>query len=476
MEYFLDEVTSRERVLENMDAMNAFGNRLTGTKGHNAFCLWLQEQLRAMGLEVKSKTYDFEKWEAKRCALDIEGESIPVSSPFHYSGLTGEEGVTAQLRLTGNSPLSFAAARGKIAVVRIKNLEHISSRIAFNKRASLPQGLEVEKSYRGPVSTAFVKTLLTFPALKTSGVKGVICVWEGMSDKMAEGQCLNFILDYLGVPVLWVNETQGKKVIAAAKAKKRATLTLTGSLEPAQTCSFYAVIEGTDKSGKEAVIVNTHTDGCNFCEENGGVGMLELARYFKAHPCRRTLIFAFVTGHFRLPVFRVGLLPSNQATGRWLKDNKALWNGEKYKAVAGCAVEHLGCTEWKDKNGVYMQTNAVDTELVYTGNKNLDKLYYEAAAERTLLRTMTLRGHNTMHFGEGQPLSKKGIPEIALVTAPDYLCSVDPTGNAHMDKFDLELMYQQLHTFARCIMLLDAKSKKQIGKSQPYSLGLGKLK
>ena len=81
-----------------------------------------------------------------------------------------------------------------------------------------------------------------------------------------------------------------------------------------------------------------------------------------------------------------------------------------------------------------------------------------------------------MPFGEGQPLSKKGIPEIALVTAPDYLCSVDPTGNAHMDKFDLELMYQQLHTFARCIMLLDAKSKKQIGKSQPYSLGLGKLK
>lgn len=71
------------------------------------------------------------------------------------------------------------------------------------------------------MSTSFVKTLLTFPFLKTSKVKGVVCIWEGMSDEMVEGQCLNFILPYLKVPVVWVNETQGKKVAEAAKAKNR---------------------------------------------------------------------------------------------------------------------------------------------------------------------------------------------------------------------------------------------------------------
>ena len=76
----------------------------------------------------------------------------------------------------------------------------------------------------------------------------------------------------------------------------------------------------------------------------------------------------------------------------------------------------------------------------------------------------------------GQPLSKKHIPEIALVTAPDYLCSVDRTGKAHMDKFDLGLMYEQLHTFVRCIEILDGMTRKEIGRSQPYSLGLGRLK
>lgn len=304
----------------------------------------------------------------------------------------------------------------------------------------------------------------------------MICVWEDMSDAMVDGQCLNFILGYLKVPVLWVNETEGKKVFAAAKAKKSATLRLTGRIErDAVTESFHAVIKGTGGTD-EAIIVNTHTDGCNFSEENGGVGMLAMMRWFKAHPAKRNLIFVFVTGHFRLPVFRVGIMTSNQATGRWLKDNKEMWNGGRYKAVAGCSVEHLGCTEWKDVNGVYTRTNNIDTELVYTGNKHLDDVYYKAVQGRTLLRTMTLRGHNTMHFGEGQPLSKKHIPEIALVTAPDYLCSVDYSGKSHMDKFNLDLMYEQIHTFVRCVEILDGMTKKEIGRSQPYSLGLGRLK
>jgi len=304
----------------------------------------------------------------------------------------------------------------------------------------------------------------------------MIVIWEGMSDDMVEGQVLNFILSYLKVPMLWVNESTGKEVLKAAKAHKEATLKLTGSIEKANTESFCCILKGTDTSSNEAIIVNTHTDGCNFSEENGPIGILAMMDYFKKHPTKKTIIFAFVTGHFRLPIFRIGIMTSNQATGKWLNDNKALWNGEKYKAIAGCSVEHLGCTEWKDVNGKYQKTNDIDAELVYTGNKNMDKIYYEAIKDRTLIRTMTLRGHNTMHFGEGQPLSKKHIPEIALVTAPDYLCSVDPTGNEHMDKFNLDLMYEQVQTFINCVNIIDTKTKKEIGKSQAYSFGLGRLK
>lgn len=476
MEIFKDDLPAKSEIMFNMEKMNSFGSRLTGEKGQNDFTGWLKEEIRAMGYEVKAKRYTFEKWEATDYSLTVDGSEIKISSPFPYSGLTDADGVTGKLVNVFNNPFDFQRARGKIGVCRIKNLSKISSKIAFNKRASIPENLEIEKSYRGPVSTSFVKTLLTFWSAKLSGMKGMICVWEDMSDAMVEGQVLNFILGYLGVPMVWVNETEGKKVIEAAKNKKTATLKLVGTIDKnAETESFHAILKGTTE-GNEAIIINTHTDGCNFSEENGAIGILPMMRYFRQHPTKRTLIFVFVTGHFRLPVFREGIMTSNQATGRWLAENKNLWNGKTYKAVAGVSVEHLGCTEWKDVDGEYVKTNDIDTELVYTGNKQMDKIYYEALKGRKFVRTVTLRAHNTMHFGEGQPLSKKRIPEIALVTAPDYLCSVDPTGNNHMDKFNLDLMCEQIETFIRCVLIIDGKTRKEIGKSQGMSVGLGKLK
>ena len=148
MELFLDEVTSKERVIDDMNRMNSFGggDRLTGTQGQRDYCEWLKSEIRAMGIDVVSKQYTFDRWGAKDWSLTVGGSPVHVSSPFHYSGLTGEEGVTAKLCTVCNNPLDFLRARGKIAVCHIKNLSLISSKVAFNKRNSLPHDLEVEKS------------------------------------------------------------------------------------------------------------------------------------------------------------------------------------------------------------------------------------------------------------------------------------------------------------------------------------------
>jgi len=471
-----EDLVSKEVVLKDQETMNSFGLRVTGTKGQHDYCSWLKDQIKALGIEVASKEYKFDRWESDKVSLVVDGKPMHVSSPFPYSGLTDEKGVTGKLVKVHNTPLGFQMARGKIAVLRIKDLAGITSKIAFNMRNCYPQGTTIDPFYKGPVATSFMKTLLTFWAAKLSGMKAMICIWENISDEMAEGQWLNFILDYLKVPMIWVNDTDGKELLKAAKAHKTATVTLTGRIEKDATSeSFHAIIKGTDPT-KEAIIINTHTDGCNFVEENGGIGMLEMMKYFVKHPTKRTLIFVFVTGHFRLPVFRVGHLTSNQATGRWLDENKALWKNGTYDAVAGVCVEHLGCTEWKDRNGKYTQTNEIDLEVVYTGNKAMDKIYYEAIKDRKVSRTVTLRTHNTMHFGEGQTLCARKVPEIALVTAPDYLCSVDTTGNHHMDKFNLDLMCEQIESFINIVNIIDVTPKKVMGKPQGTSLGLGRLK
>ena len=92
-------------------------------------------------------------------------------------------------------------------------------------------------------------------------------------------------------------------------------------------------------SAEETIIVNTHTDGPNATEENGGVGIVALAKYFSKiakSERKRTLVFPLTTGHFASP---------------WVPSIRGFIT--KYpdvikKTVAAVTVEHLGCKEWMD--------------------------------------------------------------------------------------------------------------------------------
>ncbi len=466
-----DSLYSKEKMLDGVNTMNNFGLRYTGNKAHKDFVEYLKSEIHDMGLETQSTKYNFERWESKDASITVDGQEIKVASAFPYSGETPIDGITAPLKEVGYFFGHFCAPN-QIGVVHIKNLSMLSSKIAFHKRNSYPAGQEIEKSYRGPVAASFVKTVV-YDLLKLSKVKALICIWEDMSDEMVDKQYLNFILGYLKVPVLWVNETEGKKLLELTRQKKSATLKLIAEKEAnCETESFCTILKGTDTT-KEAIIINTHTDGNNCVEENGAISMLALIDYFKNHPTKHTLIFVFTTGHLKLREFSKG---HDQATSRWLEDNKDLWKGTNggYYAYAGVSVEHLGCIEWKDIDGVYQKSNDIDTELVYTGNKKMDEIYYKAIEDRTQIRTITLRGHNTLHFGEGQPLFNRKIPTISLVTAPDYLCA--EADDHQMSKFDINLFYEQTTTFVNCIELLDQESSNTLGKAQGYSWGVGKLK
>ena len=460
-----------------VERMNACGSRTTGSRGHNEFVGYIKRQLEEMGVPYKSDLKYFDRWEAKRCALVIHSElgdlPVHVSSPFPYSGETPPEGITAEAVPILGKHVDFFLAKDKIAVVRLKDFKSVYSGIAFNQKSALPETLRVQKFYRGPVATAFVK----FPFLQLAhsmGVKACICIWEDMSDAMVEGQYLNFVLDYQGIPALWVNETEGRRVLEACRRRDRLTLTLEAEKEPgAKGESVCAVIEGENDA--ESVIVNTHTDGVNCVEENGAIALLAMMRCFLERKPARTLVFVFVCGHFRLPKFKAPGAISDQATSLWLHNHRELWDGKDghRRAVAGLTAEHLGCTEWKDFYGEYRQTDPVDVEVVYTGNKKMDEIYFQSLQGRTKVRTVTLRGHNFLHFGEGQSLFNAGIPEIALVTSPDYLCAESPTHE--MEKFDPELMYQQTVSFVRMAQIIGETPTEALGRADQYSFGVGKV-
>lgn len=467
----INSIITQNEMLDRINRMNSFGVRLTGSKSQLDFIRYLKDEIHAMGIKTYSDPFFFNRWEAKHAELNVYSanreENIHISSVFPYSGETDEEGICAPLHFVEEKHIGFAAAKNKIAVVKIEELDFLPSTLAFNIRNKYPESASIPEKYNGPVATSFVN----FPFLrsaKAAGCKGVICIWQKMSDSMIEGQYLPFILGYQGIPSVWVNATDGEKLIEAAKNEAAASFTLIAEKEEnAYTESFYVILPGKNKS--EAIIINTHTDGTNCIEENGPIAMLSLMKYFKEKELDRTLIFVFVTGHFRLPNFKTVNGGGVQATSKWLAAHPDLWDGKNghLKAVACVSVEHLGSKMFKDVDGEYKQVGDVETELVYTGNDTLDGIYYDAIKNREKINTITLRGHNFLHFGEGQPPFNCGIPEISLVTAPDCLTVI--SDNHEMDKFDISLMYEQTETFIRIIEALLPMPKESIGKCEGYS-------
>lgn len=466
---------SKENMLKGMNDMNAFGSRLTGSKGHHEFVEYLKTQVRAIGYEPVSDVKTFERWEEKESRLVLHTKKgdveVPVASAFPYSGETGPEGITAKTgKITKLRPLK------KIVVMRMPDFSRIPAAVAFSERRAMPADLHVTKFYKGPVAVAFIKATVGIFLAKFTGAKAAVFIWQKMSKEMVQGQYLNFILGHLGIPTLWVDEEAGKALLKARKKKTKATLTLDAEIEKNATAeSFYVIVPG--KNHKENIIINTHTDGVNAVEENGPIAMLEMLRYYKTHQPERDLIFAFVAGHFRLPAFehKNSIAPVQQATSGWLNDHRDLWDGKRRHpyTVAALALEHFGCEEWKDVDGVYQKTNDVDIELTYTGNQVMDDILYRALEEeRSKVRTVSLHPHNFMHFGEGQSTFNVGIPDISLCVAPDYLTVVSE--GQEMEKFDLDLMEEQVRAFIRMEQLINEKSAKELGHADFYSFGYGK--
>jgi hypothetical protein len=430
-------------------AMQGFGPRLTGNAAHAAFVRFLQQELENIGLEVHRDTTAFTRWECRAAALHgADGDPIPVSSAYPYSGSTGPQGIEAELSAQKPGP----GLKGRIALVEAGN-------------AALPQAL-IFRTRRGSAKLPFLTrnpvvggTLGTsLKPFREAGARGVLFIWNHISEENAAGQYLPFTSPWQDLPALWVGPAAGRRL--RAMAGERVRLTLDALREPASSGTIFACLPGRDE--KNLVIINTHTDGPNAYEENGPAALLALANYFSRIPVSRRrygLLFLMVTGHFQLPQFGV----NGQASGRWLQAHREFWEGGSgKKAVAGITLEHLGAREWQDRRdfSAFEPTGRNEAELVYTGNRVMTELY-----RRTIVpgngRQQVMLKPSLLYFGEGEPLFHAGIPTISLVPAPQYLCA-----EGGIEKISLDLMERQIRDFAGILHRLDEKEPEALGTAE----------
>ncbi|MCA1438522.1 MULTISPECIES: hypothetical protein [unclassified Bradyrhizobium] len=453
MEFFaVDHDTIRAELMY----LESLGSRISGSKSHDQLVEHVKQQWADFGMRVHEDVLHFDRWSMAAenpdgLRLKIDGRDIAISSVFPYSGTTGPLGTEKQLyRLRGPIP-RWTKARGGIAVVEVRNRE-------------FPFDAAVKTWDRARAWGKTTMPLLpaTFAGLglaraRRAGVEAVIFAWRGISIFNAKGQYLPFTLPYQNIPAVFVAGDDADFVLDAASRARRATLILDAVIERNSAMrTVWAAVEGRG-APHETVLVVSHSDGTNIVEENGHIGVVELARQTVAHPLARTVIFVLTAGHLRIPA----VTEDGQATSRWLRDHPQWWAGGPgdRHAVAGLVIEHLGAREYRDNplKNTYGPTGNPAPELLYASTAQLTALI--ESEWRTTGQAPRVSAPNALiQFGEGQPLYLKGIPNIALVTVPQYLLSIEPG-----DYVDVALLDRQVSSFARLLQRIDTMPSNEIG-------------
>lgn len=405
-----------------------WGSRRTASQTHLACIDWLSEEFERMGLQVNMDKHSFSHYNLTednvRLSIINEKDTVNIvpSAAYPFSGLTDSDGITAQLVFIPGK--QYKKAEGKIAVVEVPN-KAVPTDALFDIHKEFPEkAANLPENIYNPVlsSTLFGPDLVKY---HKAGALGVVAVWKNMSAGMACGQFLPFTFPYRSIPALWAAGDDGRKLLDASKKGKSANMILNGTLDTnVLAANIWTMIEGEKLN--ETILVISHTDGTNPVEENGFIGLLSIAKKILASGKKpeRTVIFAAVAGHLRLP--DITNKNKEQATTVWLNEHRELWDGKKdhRKAVAGLILEHLGAVEWADSKEDFCSTGKPEIEVVYATTPSMQKIVDKNWQLRKVpFRSSVVTPRSIRHLGEGEPLYEAGIPAIAILGIPSYLLS-----------------------------------------------------
>jgi hypothetical protein len=203
------------------------------------------------------------------------------------------------------------------------------------------------------------------------------------------------------MPTLYVDRDTGAQIVEAAKAGKSAKLRLISKTEEAEAYQLYGYLPGKDYGTPDdrQIMLVTHTDGPSISQENGGLGILAMVKYFSHIPKAerpRTLMIRYDCRHY---------MPG--AERAFAAQDYAARNPDVHKKViAAMGIEHLGQIQVAEGNGKpYHRTNLAELSSVWiTNNQHLVDMAITAVKENNLKRVQVqCPGRKGIHGGEQGP-------------------------------------------------------------------------
>jgi hypothetical protein len=489
---------SPRQLYRDVKHMVDLGQRYPGNDAHNEFIDWLDRGFRSAGLQMLPRDpFPFTCWLADSWSLELlEGPgrgNVPVASYQPYSGNTPPSGVVGGLAYLGAAPpLALSGDPQDTTTLRaaIDRLQAGLADWASAAIAGIPGGVAgrivlvdaqtlpltendfaplttyVHDPDASPLATPNFKRLalsLIPPAsvFAQAGAAGYIVTLDA-SDANAAGTYGPYGSAITGLPGLLVGRETGDKLRRYAQAQPKTRLTLTATVKPSSTDQLVGILPG-DGSTDEVLILNTHTDGQNAFEENGGIGLVWLARYFARLPrsrrLKRSLVFSAVSGHFAGPA-----LPQTRGFIDRHPDLVA-------RAAASVTIEHLGASEWVDDARGYHPTGRPDMFVIWHSQSGIAGPVAESMIANDLRHSRALRPAGDYMIAVGTAFNESGVPTVSSIVAPNYMVSW--ADNGHLDKFLPGRAAREVRWAADLVTRLDSIPAAQLSAGDSEALRTG---
>lgn len=434
----------------DVQRMVDFGPRFTGSDGHQAFLDWTVKQWRAAGCTIlPPDNQTFQRWLATDWSLEIiAGQGVGpvrVASYFPYGGETPPGGAVGKLVTPAQIAAGTATAAGNIILVDT-GLPAYQTEGQFTNPAhpdfvNWPDDSWQDRNYQRLWTAAGTGGHI-------AGAAGAVYILDATYEACV-GNYAPFGRAYQNFPALYVDRDAGAALKHVVAANPTVRMVMSAQKKTVTSPSLVAILPGAGDTD-DVMIVNTHSDGPNFVEENGVVAQVELARYFsdRRNRLQRSLVFSAVTGHFG-PV-----LPQTQG---FINDHPDLMQ----RAAAAMTLEHFGSQEWFDDASGYHATGLPEASTAYTDTgAAVTDITLDTVKSHGLLNASVIPA-GPIYFGVGGAIQRAGVPEVSFIAGPNYLVSTGMAGprspyHGEMDKFDANLAARQMAWTIDVLRRLDA--------------------
>jgi hypothetical protein len=290
----------------------SLGLRSPGSTAHNHAIAFLENQLRAIpGLKIHSDYYTIDRWQPLAHApggrlgrdlarsgdlrIDHSGsvQTAPVIGAVPFSLPTSTTGHRGQLvYIAPGQSITPANAKGKIVLIDVAPAPVAYAElglIAYYRSPGSPTTGNYDRPYARDLNTPLFDAGVAQAA-------GVVYLWEAPTDQL-KGYWDPHAGTRYRVPAVFVGSDHASRLKQLAATGATANVVVRAKWDRAPTRNLLATLTGETR---ERIIVNSHTDGLDWVQENGTAGVIALARYLARLPRshrHRDIEFALTSSH-----------------------------------------------------------------------------------------------------------------------------------------------------------------------------------